>query len=198
MVKKEGVKAKKPGKDEKSTLRYDIDVLNGLDVRREGEFIVIKGPKGELRRRFETPHITVKLADGKITLTSDTDKKKIKSIMGSWEAHLKNMMKGVTKGWNAELKLVYSHFPVKLKVESGVLYIENFLGERIARKVPIPSDVKIQINGASIVAEGLDKESVGQACARIEQATKIKGFDKRIFQDGLFIIRKPTLKGEDA
>jgi large subunit ribosomal protein L6 len=191
-------KAAKPAKAKKVGLSYEVDILHGLDVRQEGNFIVIKGPKGELRRRFDSPHITLKLEGGKITIASDEEKKKVKAIMGSWEAHIKNMMRGVTKGWNAELKLVYSHFPVKLKVEGSTLYIENFLGERSARKVPIPQDVKVEISGASITATGIDREKVGQVCGRIEQATRIRGFDKRIFQDGLFITRKPSARGEGA
>jgi large subunit ribosomal protein L6 len=192
MAKEKAAKAKKSG------LKYEVDILSGLDVRKDGSFVVIKGPKGELRRKFDSPHITMKLEGGKITIASDEERKKVKAVMGSWEAHLKNMMKGVSKGWSAELKLVYSHFPVKLKVEGGTLYIENFLGERSARKVPIPSDVKIQINGAVIAAEGIDREKVGQVCGRIEQATRIRGFDKRIFQDGLFITKKPSPAGEGS
>lgn len=107
------------------------------------------------------------------------------------------MLKGAEKTWKAELKLVYSHFPVKLKVDKGKLMIDNFLGEKSPRSVPIPADMKVVVDQSVLTVTGHDKERVGQLCGRIEQTTRISGFDRRVFQDGVYITRKPYLEGEE-
>ncbi len=95
------------------------------------------------------------------------------------------------------MKLVYSHFPVKLKVEAGALLIDNFLGEKSPRKVAIPANLKVVIDQSVLTVTGPDKEIVGRLCGRIEQATRVSGYDKRVFQDGIYITRKPYPEGEE-
>ena len=38
--------------------------------------------------------------------------------------------------------------------------------------------------------EGNDIEAVGQTAANLERATSRGGFDKRVFQDGIYIVHK--------
>ena len=54
----------------------------------------------------------------------------------------------------------------------------------------IKEGVKVAVEGDKVKVEGTDKELVGQTAANIETLTKIKGRDRRIFQDGIFIINK--------
>ena len=51
--------------------------------------------------------------------------------------------------------------------------------------------VKVNIQGDIIIVEGLEIEKVSQTAARIEQATRLTKVDRRVFQDGCFIIEKP-------
>ncbi len=162
----------------------------------EDNRVYVKGKKGELNREFKHPNVRMKIGEGKIVLSSDLERRKVKAIIGTWKALLRNMFLGVNRGWKSELKLVYSHFPVKLKVEEGKLIIENFLGERNPRVLPIPQDLQVSIEKNAILVSGMDKERVGQMAARIEEITKVKGYDRRVFQDGCFITKKPYLEGE--
>ncbi|MCK4335405.1 MAG: 50S ribosomal protein L6 [Candidatus Aenigmarchaeota archaeon] len=177
-------------------LEKEIEIPEGSDVIFEKDRLNAKGAKGEVSRMFRHPHINLKVEKGKVTLTSAMERRKVKATMGTWNAHIKNMFLGVAKGWKGELKLVYSHFPVKLKLEENTFVIENFLGERNPRSVPIPEDLKVEVDKNTIYVSGADKERVGQLCARIEQTAKVKGYDRRIFQDGIYITRKPYLEGE--
>ena len=69
--------------------------------------------------------------------------------------------------------------------------IDNFLGERSPRKAKIiGDDVKVSVKGEDVTITGINKEHVGQTMANIEQATKIKGRDPRIFQDGIYLVDK--------
>jgi large subunit ribosomal protein L6 len=100
------------------------------------------------------------------------------------------MILGVTQGFTYEMKIVYSHFPVKAGVKGSEFVIENFLGEKFPRKTRIVGDTKVEVKGDQVVLTGPDVEAVGQTAANIEQATRIRGFDPRIFQDGIYITRK--------
>jgi len=70
--------------------------------------------------------------------------------------------------------------------------IENFLGERAQRRTPIRGDTDVQIDGETVTLSGSDKEAVGQTAADIEQLTKVTDKDTRVFQDGVYIVEKPT------
>jgi large subunit ribosomal protein L6 len=100
------------------------------------------------------------------------------------------MIHGVSEGIVYKLKMVYSHFPINLKIQGDLIKIENFLGERYPRKAKIPERVEVDIKGQDIEVRGIDKEKVGQTAANIEQATKIKNRDPRVFQDGIYIYEK--------
>jgi large subunit ribosomal protein L6 len=177
-------------------LKNEITVPEGVEVSFEKDILNVKGKKGELKREFKSPKVKMKVDGKKIEITSALEIKKMKAVVGTWGVLVKNMFTGVTKGWKGELKLVYSHFPVKLKTEGQTLFIDNFLGEKNPRLVALFPDLKIEIDKNTVFVSGLDKEAVGNMCARIEQATKIRGFDKRVFQDGIYITRKPYPEGE--
>jgi len=88
------------------------------------------------------------------------------------------------------MKVVYSHFPIQLKAASDELIINNFLGERKSRSARVLPGTKVEIGKDEVVITGMDKENVGQTMANIEQATRVHGFDVRIFQDGIYLIDK--------
>ena len=77
-----------------------------------------------------------------------------------------------------------------VSVSDTELVIKNFLGEKVPRKVKIKQGVKVNVDGSQLTVQGPDKEITGQVAADIEQATRRPGFDKRIFQDGIYIIDK--------
>ena len=179
-------------------LKNEIEIPEGIEASLENGLLSVKGKSGDVSKTFKHPRIKIKIENRMIVIVSDLDRKKSKAIMGTWNAHVNNMFMGADRGWKGELKLVYSHFPVKMKTEGNEFVIENFIGERNARKVPIPEDMKVEVKGSEICVTGVDKERVGQLCARIEQITKIRGFDRRVFQDGIYITKKPYTGGEDG
>ncbi|MFH0956840.1 MAG: 50S ribosomal protein L6 [Candidatus Aenigmatarchaeota archaeon] len=169
---------------------YEVSVIAGVQATLEGGVLKVKGPKGELSREFSHHAIKVVKDGEKITISSGDERKKVKAMMGTWRAHMKNMMTGVTKGWKCTLKLVYAHFPVKLEHKGNKLMIRNFIGSRADRSAEILSGVGIKITGDVIELSGTDREKVGQTAANIETATKVRGFDRRVFQDGIYVTEK--------
>jgi large subunit ribosomal protein L6 len=81
-----------------------------------------------------------------------------------------------------------------LKVEGSKLAINNFLGEKKPRFAEILPNVNVDIKGQNITVSSPDKEAAGQTAANFEKATKVKNRDRRIFQDGIYIVEKPEVK----
>lgn len=169
---------------------YEINVIEGVQASLDGGMFRVKGPKGELTREFSHPAIKVGVSGGKIAISSEDEKKNVRAMMGTWRAHMKNMMMGVTKGWKCKMKLVYAHFPVKLEHKGETLVIKNFIGARSERKAKILPGVQVKITADIVELSGTDREKLGQTAANIEAATKVKGFDRRVFQDGIYVTEK--------
>jgi len=174
-----------------------VTVPEGVEVAKEGNFIVIKGPKSELRRVLVHPKVSFKVSGNTVKIASEQDRRKENAVVGTWAAHIKNMIVGVTSGWKGKLKIVCSHFPVKVNVEGNKVIIQNFLGEKKPRTAQIPEGVKVEIKKDEIIVSGPDKELVGNTCGNIELATRVTGRDRRVFQDGIYILGKPQPAGEE-
>ncbi|HIE14358.1 TPA: 50S ribosomal protein L6, partial [Candidatus Bathyarchaeota archaeon] len=131
-----------------------------------------------------------KLEDGKVKVEALWPRKKEAALVGTIASHIKNMIIGVTEGFTYKLKIVYSHFPISVKVSGDKVLIENFIGEKNPRVAKIVGDVKVRIEGEDIIIQGINVEDVGQTAANIELATKVKKKDPRVFLDGIYVYEK--------
>ena len=169
----------------------DVKIPEGIKVEVSGNKVKVSGPKGELEKSFVIPKdVKVEISEGKVRVFSENEKRKIKAIVGTIAAHIRNMIEGVTNGYVYKLKIIYSHFPITVKVEGDRVIIQNFLGERKPREAKIVGNVKVEVKGQEIIVSGIDIDAVGQTAGNIEQATRIVGKDRRVFQDGIFIVSK--------
>ena len=67
------------------------------------------------------------------------------------------------------------------------------LGERprVAKLPWSPSEVEVKVqNKTDVTVSGVDREKVGQTAANIERSCRIKKRDRRVFQDGIYIVSK--------
>ena len=94
------------------------------------------------------------------------------------------------EGFEYRMKMVYSHFPIQLKLQGNRLEIANFLGEKKARYARIEPGVTAKIANDEVVLTGIDRELVGTSAANIEHATHIRNRDPRVFQDGIYIVQR--------
>jgi len=172
----------------------EVKIPEGIKVEINGNKVKVTGPRGELEKSFLTPKdVKIELAEGKVRVFTENERRKIKAIAGTIAAHIRNMIEGVSKGYVYKLKIIYSHFPITVKVDGNRVIIQNFLGERKPREARIIGDTKVEVKGQEIIVSGIDIDAVGQTAGNIEQATRIVGKDRRVFQDGIFIVSK----GED-
>ncbi len=169
----------------------EVNVPQGVTVTLTGAALTVKGQKGQVSREFRFPGIKLAAADGKIVVEAVKVDKQTKATVGTFASHIRNMVTGVTEGYEYNMKIVYSHFPIQVKVEGkDKVSIGNFLGERKPRYASIMGETKVNVAGDKVTISGNNKEHVGQTAANIEQACKIRNRDPRVFQDGVYIINK--------
>jgi large subunit ribosomal protein L6 len=171
-------------------IKESVMLPDGVKASLEDSTVTITGEKGSLVRKFAYPKITITLENGNLIVSCRNARRKQKALVGTFIAHLNNMIEGVTKGFEYKMKTVYSHFPIKTMVDGNTFIIENFLGERSPRKAVILEGVIVEVKGDDVTAIGIDKEKVGQTVANIERATAVKRRDIRVFQDGVYRISK--------
>ena len=168
--------------------KSEIKIPDDVKVTIENDTILIKGEKGELKRYFSHPKIELKINNKVLEIHGKNIRRKEKAILGTISAHINNMIKGVTKGYEYKMKTVFSHFPIKTMIEGNQFIIQNFLGERSPRRVEVLQGVTVEIKGEFVTLKGIDKEKVGQTVANIERATMVKNRDIRVFQDGVYLV----------
>ena len=174
----------------KEDLKREIEMEEGVSAKLEGTILVVSGPKGESRRDFVHPRISLQVEGNKIIFSSLKGTKREKTVIGSFEAHTKNMVKGVKEPHHYKLKICSGHFPMNVAVSGQELVIKNFLGESVPRRVELHKLVKVKVNNDIIEVESADKEIAGQTAAKIESLCRITDRDRRIFQDGCYMIHK--------
>ena len=178
-----------------------IDIPKGVEVVVSGNDFVVKGNGKELKRSFELGKIKVVVApagvpseegkDGKIVLTAKGATRRESKMIGTAWAHLKNMVKGVGEDFTYELEVCNVHFPMSVKVDGERVVVKSFLGETTERVARIMPNVKVDIGGSKITVTSHDIEAAGQTAGNLEKATRLTGRDRRIFQDGIYITKKP-------
>jgi len=175
---------------EKKGINEEIELLPKLTAKMEAGNLIISGPKGDAKKYFLNPLIQIDIKEKKIFLTSKRFTKREKKLLGTFRAHIKNLMKGATEGHEYKLKICSSHFPMSVTLDKDVLTVKNFFGGKHPIKLNIKKDVEVKINGSDILVTSCSKELAGQVAADIESLTRITNKDRRIFQDGIYIIEK--------
>jgi large subunit ribosomal protein L6 len=167
-----------------------IQAPDGVEISLAGKKVTVKGVKGVLARDFSFVSISIDAEENGVRVWAKWPRKKEAALVGTISSHIQNMITGVQKGFTYKLKIVFSHFPISVKAQGTSVLIENFTGERRARRAKIVGDVKVKIEPEDVVVQGLNLENVSQTAANIEQATRVKRKDPRIFLDGVYVYER--------
>ena len=173
-----------------------------IDVPAEVAFTVrpgrleVKGALGRVERPFPSDLIALTANGGRVTLELrlPSTRKRSQALLKTWAAHVRNLARGLTVGVEARMKVVAAHFPMKVSVRGEELVIENFLGEKYPRTTQLEPGTKADVEGDIVRLTGHDIEQVGQSAANIERVTRIRNYDPRVFQDGIYLIERAHLK----
>ena len=175
-------------------ISHSIALPEGASASIDGDIVTISKDGQSLSREFRHHKVEVRTDEGALEVFINLPRRSDKALAGTWAAHLRNMVRGVDEGFEYRLKAVFSHFPMSLKVDGKRFTITNLFGEKVPRVAPLPwtpAEVEVRVeNKTDVVVKGADREKVGQTAANIERACKIKKRDRRVFQDGIYIVSK--------
>ena len=175
-------------------ISHSIALPEGASASIAGDVITVSKDGQSLSREFRHHKVEVRAVNGDLEVFVNLPRRSDKALAGTWAAHLRNMALGVDEGFEYRLKAVFSHFPMSLKVDGKQMMINNLFGEKVPRvaKLPwSPAEVEVRVEKKTdVVVRGADREKVGQTAANIERACRIKKRDRRVFQDGIYIVSK--------
>lgn len=169
----------------------EIEIPSGVEAEITGDTLRVKGLEGEISRKLGLKKVEIEKKEGKIIIGTKTATKNEKKMINSTVAHVNNMVNGVQEKFEYKLKVCFSHFPISVDIKGKEVIIKNFLGEKVPRKMAIPSGVEVDLNKDIITIKSVDRELAGQTAANFETATRITNRDRRVFQDGIFLVNKP-------
>jgi len=169
-----------------------VEVPEDVTIEVADGKVKVSGPKGSLEDDLSHLPCTIDAEKGRVRVRSSWPRKAEIAMAGTAAARIRNMIKGVRAGFTFKMKVVHAHFPVTLKVldKERKLLIENFTGEKTPRVARIVGDSKVKVSGDEIVVQGINLHDVSQTAANIEQSTKIKDKDQRVFLDGIYVFEK--------
>ncbi|MDD5192319.1 MAG: 50S ribosomal protein L6 [Candidatus Nanoarchaeia archaeon] len=179
-------------KNKRPDLKEEIEMPNGMTANIEEHTLIIKKNSVESRRELNQL-VAVRVELNKIILEAKKSTKKEKRVFGSFVAHIKNIIRGLNERFKYRLQAASVHFPMTLSIdkEKNELLVKNFLGEKTDRRIKLVKGAEVKISKDIIEIESENKELAGQCAANIEKGTKVRNKDRRIYQDGIYIIEKP-------
>ncbi len=183
-------------------LQRKIEIPEDITIKVDSTKVSVKGNLGETKRDFSHSGIVIEHTNNEIVLSSYFPRRKDKSSIGSVGAHIRNMIEGTTYGYKYSMKIVFSHFPIRVNPEMKKLQvkIENLYGGRKPRFAKIVPGVKVKVEDEDVVVEGIDKEAVGQTAANIQELTRQRGKRRqspKTFMDGVFLYNKANQIASD-
>jgi large subunit ribosomal protein L6 len=148
--------------------RKPVPVPGGVTVTIDGTTVAVKGPKGELKRKFPEG-ISFAQEGGELTVSRASDEANHRALHGLSRALVANMVEGVTRGYQKQLEITGVGYKAELK-PYGLLFS---LGYSHTIEFKAPSGIKLAAPvPTQVLVEGTDKEIVGQVAAEIRSLRK--------------------------
>lgn len=164
-----------------------LNIPNGVTLENNNNFVVIKGPKGQLSKQF-SPLISINVDDNKVTTVRANEEKHTKQLHGTTNSLLSGMLIGVSNGFTKKLLI------------KGVGYKAALLGNKVeihagyshSHIIDVPNEIKVEIpKPTEIIVSGIDKQKVGEFAAILRKVRKPNVYSgKGIMYDDEVIRRK--------
>lgn len=146
--------------------RLPVEVPAGVQVQINGQEVHVKGPKGEMKRLFE-PAIAIKLENGQVLVTRDSEAQTVRALHGTTRALINNMVTGVSKGFEIVLDVEGVGYRAEMVGVNLMLYLGFSHPVEVKPPAGISFDVDTKVR--QIKVRGFDKELLGQVAADIRQ-----------------------------
>ena len=173
-----------------------IDLPKGVDIKIDGNTVVVKGPKGELKRSF-SDRMTFAKEGNVLEVKRSTDERTDRALHGLSRALLANMVNGVSTGYSKVLEITESSTGYRAELKGKDL--ELFLGFSHSIPFPAPAGITFAADAKTrtITISGIDKELVGEIASRIRKLRPPEPYNgKGIKYQGEIIRRKAGKAGK--
>lgn len=167
-----------------------LNVPQGVSVTLKKRMLQFDGPLGKTYKNFRKIPVDLHIDGSKVTIKSQGRRKRDYAILHTARSIIRNICEGLVDGYTVKMKIVFAHFPITVKVDGKNVLIENFQGEHAPRTAKIVGDVKVSPKGDDVILTGRVLTDVTQTAANIEQNTKVKNKDHRVFLDGIYVYEK--------
>jgi large subunit ribosomal protein L6 len=145
--------------------RQPVAVPANVKVTIDGQDVVVKGPKGELKRTVH-PEMRVTQGHGELRVERPSDTGRHRALHGLTRSLLSNMVQGVIEGFSKQLEIQ----GVGYKAESISGGIRLVVGYSHPVEYEAPEGVQIIVEKpTSVKVEGIDKELVGHVAAELRR-----------------------------
>jgi len=167
-----------------------IDIPDNVEVKLEGDILLIKGPQGELKQQIH-PLVSLDIKDKQINVkVENTEKKSERAMWGLFGSLINNMIIGVTEGFSKKLEVIGIGFKVNLQGDKLVLNV----GYSHPVEFTIPQGIKAEVDKNNITISGPDKQLVGEVAAKIRKIRKPEPYKGKGIKYSDEIIRKKVGK----
>ena len=173
--------------------RLPIELPAGVTITvNDDNAVVVKGPKGELARKFDTK-MDIQVEGNLVTIGRPDDEKRTKAFHGLSRALLNNMVTGVSQGFEKGLEIVGVGYRAQMNGKKLVINVGYSHPVEIDQPEGITFEVPSQ---TSIIVRGIDKQKVGQVAANIRAVRKPEPYKgKGIRYVGEYVRRKEGKTG---
>ncbi|HVR37547.1 MAG TPA: 50S ribosomal protein L6 [Thermoanaerobaculia bacterium] len=144
--------------------RKEISLPKGVEVRQEGNTVLVKGPKGTLHTPIVSG-ISMKIENNVVQFLRGDEENKTRAFHGLMRALVANNIRGVSEGFKRELDIVGVGYRAEVKGREVVFQLGYSHPVRFA--IPEGIEVAIDAKTGHITITGIDKQKVGQTAAEI-------------------------------
>ena len=175
--------------------RLPIAVPSGVEVKLDGQYVEVKGPKGTLNFTVREPITVIKNDEGAILVERPDDERENRSLHGLTRTLINNMVIGVTEGYEKKLEIQGVGYRVLSK---GPKQLEFNLGFSHPVIVDAPEGITFAVeNPTKFSVQGIDKQVVGETAANIRKIRKPEPYKgKGVRYEGENVRRKVGKAGK--
>jgi len=168
-----------------------LTIPEGVNVTLEEGTITVKGPKGSLDFPI-SKSVIVKIDGNTLTVERADDEDGSNIMQGTTNAIIKNMIEGVSKGFEKGLEIIGVGY--RFQVQGNVLTINAGYSHPV--KMTVPEGLTVEaVSNTEIVVKGINKELVGEFAANVRKVRKPEPYKgKGIRYKGEVVRRKEGKK----
>lgn len=163
-----------------------INIADGVTVEVNKNTVTVKGAKGSLDMDFR-PEVGVSVSEGSVVVEKKGNGKLASSLWGTTASLIRNMIKGVSEGYEKQLELNGVGFRMALQGKK----LNMALGFSHPVELETPEGVEVKIEGNILTVSGINKHQVGQFAAKIKSLKPVEPYKGKGFKYvGEHVIRK--------